>query len=174
MSEEHNEFLLRTAAALAQEVRGFRFLLVGGNREILDWTRKRATELGVSEIVLLAGFVPPANVEWYQAASDVLVYYMPESMQIFPYCTPAKGYEYQAAERPIVATDIPLFEEVFGRDRDRAIRVSERTPEALAAGVIEALALEDDGRAMTERAATWVKRRTWERRTEAILEALGL
>jgi glycosyltransferase involved in cell wall biosynthesis len=174
MSEEQNEFLLKTAAALAHRVPGFRFLLVGGNREILDWTRKRATALGVSDIVLLPGFVSPARVEWYQSAADVLVYHMPATTQIFPYCTPAKGYEYQAMERPIVATDIPLFEEVFGGDRERAIRVKERTPEALARGVVNALALDEAGRGMAGRAAIWIKRRTWERRAEAILEALGL
>jgi glycosyltransferase involved in cell wall biosynthesis len=174
MTHEHNEFFLRTAAELVDRVRDFRFLLVGGNPEILEWTRDRARELDVADALLLPGFVPPAKVDWYQAAADVLVYHMPDSMQVFPYCTPAKGYEYQAAERPIVATDIPLFEEVFGADRDRAIRVRERTPEALATGVIQALALEDGGRAMTERAARWVKSRTWDRRAGAILDALGL
>jgi glycosyltransferase involved in cell wall biosynthesis len=174
MTHEHNEFFLRTAAALVDRLRNLRLLLVGGNPEVLDWTRHRATELGVADALLLPGFVPPAKVEWYQAAADVLVYHMPDSMQIFAYCTPAKGYEYQAAERPIVATDIPLFEEVFGADRDRAIRVWTRTPEALADGVLEALALEDGGRAMTQRAATWVKSRTWDRRAGAILEALDL
>jgi glycosyltransferase involved in cell wall biosynthesis len=174
MTEEHNEFLLRTAAALVDRVSDFRFLLVGGNPEILEWTRNRASELRLIDVVILPGFVPPARVEWYQAAADVLVYHMPDSMQIFPYCTPAKGYEYQAARRPIVATDIPLFEEVFGQDRDRAIRVKERTPAGLASGVIEALRLEDAGRAMTERAAAWVKTRTWEGRTDAILKALNL
>jgi glycosyltransferase involved in cell wall biosynthesis len=174
MTEEHNEFFLETAAMLADRVPDFRFLLVGGNPEILDWTRKRASDLGVTRIVILPGFVPPAQVEWYQAAADVLVYHMPDSIQFFRYCTPAKGYEYQAAERPIVATDIPLFEEVFGDDGDRAIRIRERTPDALAGGVIQALALDGAGREMTKRAAAWVKSRTWKRRTEAILEALGL
>jgi glycosyltransferase involved in cell wall biosynthesis len=173
MTEEHNEFLLATAAELADKVPRFRLLLVGGNPRILGSTRERVTQLGLGDSVILTGFVAPAAVDRYLAAADVLVYHMPSSLSIFPYCTPAKGYDYQAAHRPIVGTDIPLFEEVFGPDGERAIRV-ERTPQALSAGVLQAFALEDGGRAMAERAAAWIKERTWERRSDLILQALGL
>jgi glycosyltransferase involved in cell wall biosynthesis len=174
MTEAHNEFLLQTAAQLAGRVAGPCLMLVGGNPEILDWTRRRIDELGLSNAVLLTGFVAPSKVGLYQSAADVLVYYMPESIEIFDYCTPAKGFEYQAARRPIVATDIPLFEEVFGKDDERAIRVRDRTPKALADGIIRALDPAEGGEAMSERAAAWVSERTWARRTAAIVEALGL
>jgi glycosyltransferase involved in cell wall biosynthesis len=174
MTEEHNEFLLQTAYALAPRLPGFRLLLVGGNPEILEWTSRRTHELGLHEAVIIAGFVAPAKVHVYQAASDVLLYHMPSSMGIFDYCTPAKGYEYQATGRPVVATDIPLSEEVFGQDGDRVIRVEDRTPESFAQGVLRALTLEDEGRQMTERASAWVRTRTWESRTEAILQTLEI
>jgi glycosyltransferase involved in cell wall biosynthesis len=173
MTEEHNEFLLATAAELAGKVPRFLLLLVGGNPRILEWTRQRVTQLGLDDSVILAGFVAPAAVDLYLAAADALVSHMPSSLSIFPYCTPAKGYDYQAAGRPIVGTDIPLFEEVFGPDGERAIRV-ERTPQALADGLLRAFELEDGGRAMAERAAAWIKQRTWERRTGSILRALGV
>jgi glycosyltransferase involved in cell wall biosynthesis len=173
MTEEHNEFLLDTAAELARRVPRFVFLLVGGNPEILSWSRERVARLGLGDAVVLTGFVAPSAVDVYLAAADVLVYHMPSSLSTFPYCTPAKGYDYQAAGRPIVGTDIPLFEEVFGPDGDRAIRVTERTPRALADGVLRALALEDGGLAMAERASAWIEERTWARRTDTILRALG-
>lgn len=174
MTEDHNEFLLAAAAELADKVPRFLLLLVGGNPRILEWTRQRVTQLGLGESVILTGFVAPSAVDLYLAAADVLVYHMPSSLSIFPYCTPAKGYDYQAAHRPIVGTDIPLFEEVFGPDGERAIRVTERTPQALSDGVVRALELKDGGRAMVERAAAWIKERTWERRTDSILRALGV
>jgi glycosyltransferase involved in cell wall biosynthesis len=175
MTNEHNDFLLRTARALADLLPECRLVLVGGNPEVLSWTRRRASELGLDgDLVLLTGFVAPARVSLYQSAANVLVYYMPESVEIFPYCTPAKGYEYQAAGRPIVATDIPLFAEVFGEDGDRALRVGTRTPEALAEAIASVLARVDASSAMAERAATWAKGRTWDRRTEQILGALSL
>lgn len=174
LTEEQNEFLLAAAVQLAHEVPHFLFVLMGGNPRIAAWTRRKIDELGVSDSVLLTGFVAPSRVDLYLAAADVLVYHVPSSVPTFAYCTPAKGYDYQAAGRPIVATDIPLFEEVFGRDGERAIRVVERTPQALAAGVVQAFKLEDGGRAMTERAAAWTKERTWERRTRLILQSFGI
>jgi glycosyltransferase involved in cell wall biosynthesis len=175
MTNEHNDFLLRTARAVAEAIPKCRLVLVGGNPEVLAWTRRRATELGLDgDRVVLPGFVAPARVSLYQSAADVLVYYMPESVEIFPYCTPAKGYEYQAAGRPIVATDIPLFVEVFGEDGDRALRVPTRTPEALAEAIAVALAREEASTAMAKRAAAWAKERTWDRRTEQVLNALSL
>ena len=174
MTEEHNEFLLDAAADLERRVPRFVLLLVGGNQRILTWTRERVARLGLGVSVVLAGFVAPSAVDLYLAAADVLVYHMPSSLSTFPYCTPAKGYDYQAACRPIVATDIPLFEEVFGSDGERAIRVTERTPRGLSDGVLQALALEDGGLAMTQRASAWIEQRSWERRTDTILRALGI
>jgi glycosyltransferase involved in cell wall biosynthesis len=101
------------------------------------------------------------------------VFHMSESLPHYPYCTPAKGFEYQAMARPIVATDIPLFEEVFGEDGERAVRVRERTPAALADAIEATLRLEDGGRSMAQRAKKWVAPRTWDARVEAVLGALG-
>lgn len=174
MTREHNEFLLKTAGDVARRIEGFQMLLVGGNPTILEWTRARTRDLALDDVIILAGFVPPAKVGAYQAAADVLVYHMPETVEIFPYTTPAKGYEYQAMERPIVATDFPLFSEVFGKDGERAIRVVDRTPAGFATGICRALDLGDAERAMTNRAAEFVRERTWSRRSVAILDALGV
>jgi len=174
LTKEHSEFLLTAAAEAARRVNGFRLVLVGGNAAILDWTRRRTDEMDLGNSVILTGFVAPAEVSRYQSAADVLVYHMPESVGIFPYTTPAKAYEYQAMRRPIVATDFPLFEEVFGADGDRALCVKHRTPHEFAAGIASAMALPDGGRAMTERAASFVRGRTWVGRSAAILGALEL
>jgi glycosyltransferase involved in cell wall biosynthesis len=174
LNPEICEFLFGTASILRDRMDEFRLLVVGGNPTILAWARKRLKELGLEGVVILTGFIEPSDVDLYQGAADVLLFYVPDSFQTFPYCTPSKGYEYQAAGQPIVAADIPLFEEVFGQDGERAIRVAEHSPHAMAAGVLQALALDDGGRAMTNRAAAWVRERTWERRAEMILGALGL
>jgi glycosyltransferase involved in cell wall biosynthesis len=171
--EAQNEFLLRAAREAAVRVSDFKLLLVGGNKRILAWTARRIEELGLRDTVLLPGFVPPADISIYQAAADVLVFHMDASLRHFNYCTPAKGFEYQAAGRPIVATEIPLYEEVFGKDGERAFRVSERTPKALAEGIARALSLDESSRAMSERAAAFVHDRTWSSRVDRVIGALG-
>lgn len=174
MVEDQVEFLLRTAAATARLVPGFRLLMVGGNAAILQSAKKRAADFGVEDHVIFAGFVEPGMVATYQSAANVLVFHMSERLTHFDYCTPAKGFEYQAIGRPIVAMDIPLFGEVFGRDGERAIHVRERTPEALAAGIRRAFSLDGEAVDMGARARAWVQERTWQRRADAVLELLEL
>ena len=144
----------------ARRVERFQLLLVGGNPEILEWVRRRADELNIAHAVRLTGFVPPSTVGNYQSAADVFVYHVPETVAIFPYTTPAKAYEYQAMMRPIVATDFPLFSEVFGDDRERAIRVTDRTPLGLAKGIALAFSLGADTHEMVERARLFASERT--------------
>src|SRR5207244_9579429 len=129
-------------------------------------------ELGLEDAIELTGFVEPKNVDLYQAAADVLVFHMDESLLHYRYATPAKAYEYMAAARPIVAGDIPLFEEVFGDAGERALRVSGHDPESMAQGIERALELGEEARQMSERAAEWVRGRTWEARVETVRRAL--
>lgn len=173
MIEPQTEFLLQTAARLRERAPEVKLLLVGGNPSILEWTRRRIADLGLADTVILSGFVEPSRVALYQAAADVLVLHMDDGLTHFPYATPAKSYEYMAAERPIVATDIPLAAEIFGTNGERAIRIADRTPDALAEGILGTLALPDKGQAMTTRAAEWVRHRTWSRRADSLLEALA-
>jgi glycosyltransferase involved in cell wall biosynthesis len=174
MTETQNEFLLQIARRVKDRLRSFRLLLVGGNPGILSWTRRRIAELGLEDAVELTGFVAPAKVDLYQAAADVLVFHMDESLLHYRYATPAKAYEYMAAGRPIVANDIPLFAEVFGDDGERAIRVRGRDPESMARAIERALELGEEGRLMSERARESVRGRTWEARVEIVLRALAL
>lgn len=173
MVRDQLEFMLQVARRCADRVPGFELLLVGGNPEILAWARGRAEELGVTGAVRFAGFVAPSEVAAYQSAADVLVFHMSPQLTHYEYCTPAKAYEYQVIGRPIVAADIPLFEEVFGADGQRAVRVRDPTPEAMADGIAAALALPPaEAEAMAERARTWVRPRSWQARADAVLELL--
>jgi glycosyltransferase involved in cell wall biosynthesis len=173
MLEGQCEFLLKVARLTRARVDGFQMVLVGGNPDILAWLRGRVAEDRLEDTMILAGFVAPARVGTYQSAADVLVFHMDSDLPHYPYCTPAKGFDYQATGRPIVAGDIPLFEEVFGPDGERAIRVTGETPEAFAEAIEKALLMEDEGKAMTERAMAWVAGRTWQARADAVLDALS-
>jgi glycosyltransferase involved in cell wall biosynthesis len=172
MTHEQCEFLLHVAAAMRKRRPGSLLVLVGGNPEILPHVEERRADLGLEDVVLLPGFVKPATASLYQAAADVLVFYMDSDLPHFEYCTPAKGLDYQAAGRPIVARDLPLYEEVFGADGERALRVSDVTPDGFADAIERALTLEDGGKSMTERALAWIAGCSWQGRVDTVLEAL--
>lgn len=172
MLEGQCEFLLEVARLTRTRVDGFRMVLLGGNPDILARLRARVAKDGLEDTVVLAGFVEPARVGVYQSAADVLVFYMDSDLPHFPYCTPAKGFDYQATGRPIVARHIPLFDEVFGADGERAIKVATETPEAFSEAIQKALLMGEDVRAMTERALSWIAGRTWQARTDAVIDAL--
>jgi glycosyltransferase involved in cell wall biosynthesis len=172
LREQQGEFLLRTAALLREQVPEAHFLIVGGSEEERAEVVAQAKELGVEEFVVVTGFVQPALVGRYLSAADVLVHYMSDKLGWFRHCTPAKGWDYQASRRPIVAVGIPLFEEVFGADGERAYRVDERTPEALANGVARAIFDPAASSRMADRAAAWIAKRTWADRCRSALAAL--
>jgi glycosyltransferase involved in cell wall biosynthesis len=166
------ELFLQATRLLAERIPKFRLLLVGGNPDILQWVRRRARELDVTDSLSLAGFVEPAKVELYLAAADVLLVHIARTVGTFHYATPSKSYDYMAAGRPIVATDLPLWTEIFGGDGERAIRTG-HDPESFAQGVERAFSLGERGPAMIDRASEWVQQVTWKRRAEAVLEALA-
>lgn len=173
MVERQCEFLFEVARLMRDRVDGFQMMLVGGNPDVLARLRGRLAEDRLEDTVILSGFVEPGRVGVYQSAADVLVFQMDSALPHYPYCTPAKGFDYQATGRPIVAQDIPLFEEVFGADGDRALRVMHVTPEAFATAIQKALALEGEGEEMTERARSWVAGRSWQARADGVLDSLA-
>ena len=149
------------AAALAPELT---FCLVGGTPRDTAPLRQRA-----ARNVCFEGFVPQHLVPEYLAAADVLV--LPNSAQgEHAHATsPLKLFEYMAARRPIVASDIPALEGVL-RHGENAWLVEPDSPRALAEGVRAVAA--DPGRAkeLADRARAEVARFTWERRAREILE----
>lgn len=106
---------------LAQRLPEVNFLWVGGrSHEVEDW-RARLNARGVHN-VLLTGFVENQRLPLYQAAGDVLL--MPYERSIAgssggnsaEICSPMKMFEYMAAGRAILASDLPVLHEVLSRD----------------------------------------------------------
>lgn len=161
--EEKGAPCLVDAAALAPEVT---FCLVGGTPRDTAALRQRAQG---RRNVRFEGFVPNRLVPEYLAAADVLL--LPNSAR-FDHAraaSPLKLFEYMAAGRPIVATDIPALAEWLRHDENAWV-VEPDSPRALAEGV-RAL-LRDRARAerILERARRDVESCTWERRAREILE----
>lgn len=109
---------LELLSALARVNPGIRFLWVGGKPgDVRTWTQ-RLHAAGVANVTL-TGFVENSRLPLYQAAGDVLL--MPYERKVTTssggdtadICSPMKMFEYMAAGRAILSSDLPVLHEVL-------------------------------------------------------------
>jgi glycosyltransferase involved in cell wall biosynthesis len=150
---------------------GVRGLIVGGHEKEPDLARMKmvAEQLGIAGRVTFTGWVPPASIPALLAGADVLVLPNPASAISTRFTSPLKLFEYMAARRPIVASDLPAIREVLRHDRT-ALLVKPGDPDALAAGVQRLLDDPALGEALADSAFADVAEYAWNRRA-ARLEA---
>lgn len=144
--------------------------VVGGD----DDQRGRVREAvgTVPDQVHFVDHVPPDDVPRYLLASDVLV--LPntaESVVSTRHTSPLKLFEYMAAQRPIVASNIPSLREVL--DEETAYLFEPDCPTSLARAITTALEDEQRAVAIAEAARGRVADYAWRRRAKRILAAFG-
>ncbi len=113
--------------ALADRMPEVQFLWVGGRPKDVQHWQARAAEAGLAN-VSFPGFVPNADLPLYQAAADILL--MPYQQQVggssgeapVKFFSSMKMYEYMAANRPIISSDLPVIHEVLDADRRSTAR----------------------------------------------------
>ena len=95
-------------------IEGAHLGLVGGPDDMADALRKRWLELGAPpERFLYAGHVLPADVPRYLSAFDVCALPLPATTHFAQHASPMKLFEYMAAGRAIVASDLPAWSDVI-------------------------------------------------------------
>ncbi len=103
---------------LAKALPEIQFLWVGGKDEDVDRWKTFITEKGINNI-LLTGFVGNDKIPAYQLLGDILV--MPYETSIagssggnsVDFCSPMKMFEYMAAGKPIISSNLPILHEVL-------------------------------------------------------------
>ena len=129
--------LLRAIPLLRGQRADLAVLLVGGGPEESN-LRKMVVDLGVSEHVVFAGRVAHDEMQRYYDLADLFVF--PRlSMRLSELVTPLKPLEALAQERIVVASDVGGHRELI-RDRETGYLFPPNEPEALAGGVLAALA----------------------------------
>lgn len=117
---------------------------------------------------LFPGFRPRNEIPLWLAAADVLILAgTATSTSSSHYTSPMKLFEYLAAGRPIIASDLPSFKEVL--DEDVAYFVSPDDPKALAEK-ISAVAKDPARENVARRARSLAEEHSWQSRGERILE----
>jgi glycosyltransferase involved in cell wall biosynthesis len=107
--------------ALAKTFPQVNFLWVGGKDNAVESWKRRLLEEGVANVTL-TGFVENASLALYQAACEVLL--MPYEQEIAvsgggntaDICSPMKMFEYMAAGRAIISSDLPVLREVLNEN----------------------------------------------------------
>ena len=135
--------LLTEIARLLPEVN---FLWMGGRQEDIHPWQEKLSEQSIHNVTI-TGFIPNSRLPLYQAAADVLV--MPYGKKISGssggdisrVINPMKMFDYLAAGRPIIASEVPVFHEILtketaifcepenGQDWAKAIKALQDHPE---------------------------------------------
>jgi glycosyltransferase involved in cell wall biosynthesis len=144
-------------------------VIVGGHEQEPDLARVKAfaTERDCAARITFTGLVPPPDVAAKLREADVLLLPNPQSAISTAFTSPLKLFEYMAAGRPIVASDLPSIREVL-RDGENAVLVEAGNPQALVAGIRK---IKDDpalGARLAAQAVQDVGDYTWARRAERL------
>ena len=164
---------------LIQAIKGLAAtLVIVGGKDVAAAQRLKdcAAQNGVSN-VLFVGHRPTTDIPVYLAAANVLA--MPYSRRtVAPggittdWMSPLKMFEYMAAARPIVASDLPVLREVL-RDDENALMVKPDDAGSLADGLRRLLANSTLAARLAAQARHDVEAHTWEARAKKILEFAG-
>lgn len=121
--------------------------------------------------VVTVGYVPPSVVLKYLAASDILV--LPNVRKAHSaYTSPLKLFEYMAAKRPIVASDLPAIREIL-RHEQNALLVEPDNPVALAEAIERVSTDEALTKRLVQNAFQDVQHYTWDKRADKIIHFIA-
>lgn len=146
-----------------------RAVIVGGHpaERDLDRLNALAQTLHVAERVTFTGLVARSEVTKYLEKSDVLVMPHTSTRVSERYASPLKLFEYMAAGKPIVASDLPAVREVL-RDGENALLVKPGDAASLASGITRVLDMPELARQLAQRAFDEAGAYTWDRRAERL------
>jgi len=140
---------------------------VGGTEEDVRRYKIQDTKYKIQII----GHRPYAEIPYWLRAADVLVLPNSGKEEISKYWTsPLKMFEYMAAKKPIVASDLPSIREIL--NEENAVLVEPDSPQSLSAGILETLRNPKFSDKISSRAFEDVKQYSWEKRAKKICQKL--
>lgn len=152
----------------AQALPGVRFLMVGGHLQDISRWQGVAQEMGLANLTF-TGFVANRKVPLHLWAADVLLMPYGNACPTVEWMSPLKMFEYMAAGRAIVASDLPAIKEVLTHGSNAWLCAPD-SGEALAQAV---KTLMDDPNLASDlgvKARDRVERYSWDSRVRSIME----
>jgi glycosyltransferase involved in cell wall biosynthesis len=147
-------------------------LVVGGEKDDIEFYKNMSNELGVSDRTIFIGQVPYSDISKYASKCDVFIAPFPENEHYSFYMSPLKIFEYMASKKPIIATDLPSLREVLNNG-ENALLTPPGDVKALAEALIKLKEHHDIGKKIANKAYKDVSEKyTWKIRAEKIISFL--
>lgn len=165
--EKGVKHILEAVKQLQQEKK-FMALIVGGPEKDADEYRKMAKDLGLTEDdVRFTGEVSGKQVPRMLAACDVLAMPFPDFPHYRHHMSPLKMFEYMAADRPMISSDLPTVRDVLSEDVAYFCVPGDSAD--LAKVLSHIAAHPEEAKAKAKAATEKVKNHTWEERMKRVL-----
>jgi glycosyltransferase involved in cell wall biosynthesis len=158
------DIMMRSLAFISDD--SVKMVFVGGRPQEIEEYKKTAKEIGVSERVVFVPVVSPETVALHEKAMDALCIPYPDKPHFREYGFPMKAYEYLAAKKPIIFSDLPIIGEVLG---DCAISFTPDDAKALAKKLEEIKNNPERTKELMERAYQKAQGCTWKARAGKII-----
>lgn len=163
---------------LAKRLLGVHFLIVGGTEQDLTYWKAQLQPLQLHNVTL-AGFIPNAKLPVWLAACNVLL--MPYERKIAalgapwstdPWFSPLKMFEYMAAKRPMISSDLPILHRVLNVNNTIFCtpEVADEWEHAIRL-IMESPAL---GEKLAKQARQDVEYYTWRKRVQRLMAQINL
>lgn len=153
-----------------QDQHQFFGLIVGGPESDKKEYEELAKRLGLGPTdVLFTGEIPGADVPAALAACDILAMPFPDLPHYRLHMSPLKMFEYMAAHKPIVTSDLPTIRDVLGHET--AVLCKPGDVQSLVSSLRWVAEHPQEAMDRADRAFTLVKEHTWEERMRRILAA---
>ena len=158
--------------ALASDKKYFG-LIVGGPEEDRKEYERMAESLGLTvDDCKFTGSVPAADVPSALAACDILAMPFPDKPHYRKHMSPLKMFEYMAAKRIILTSDLPTIRDVLSEET--AVFCEPDSSESINEALNWIIANPEEAKRRTENAYNLVNERfTWEKRMERILSGFS-
>lgn len=161
------------AVASLKESKKFMALIVGGPDADQQEYEAMAKDLGLTpDDVYFTGSIDAHDVPDALVACDILAMPFPDLPHYRHHMSPLKMFEYMAADRPVVTSDVPTIRDVL--DEKTAFFCKPGSSSSLADMLTFIAAHPTDAVARSKAARALVERHTWEERMKRILDILRL
>lgn len=161
---------VQTLAEAAKKIEGTCYFIGGTEKDHENFTKNNQELINTGKIVA-PGFRNHAEIPCWLAAADILV--LPNSGRekiSAHYTSPLKLFEYMAARRPIIASDLPSLREVL--NEKTAIFFTPDDSNSLAEAIKKVLVDSVLAKNISDQAFQDVQEYTWEKRAEKIIQSI--